>query len=309
MLYLASGESSDERDDAFAEWMAASEENRRAFERANALWDGLADVDGIEDLLTEQETVAAFRPRSALSRRRLLIGGGIAASLFCAAGIGLLLARPAPAEEIQLATLTGEIETFTLSDGSRITLGGASRVTGRFTAKARQLELAAGNAYFDIARDEARPLTVNSGTVQVRVLGTRFDIKRRTDWTSVSVASGHVAVTGRAAPGRRDLLAGDKLVASVQAGLGEVQGFDAEQEASWRTGRLSFIDAPLSDIVADINQYSPRPVRLAADAPADMRLTLSFTTEQIDQMLAGLDAAYPVQVQTTDSGILISKDR
>jgi len=57
-----------------------------------------------------------------------------------------------------------------------------------------------------------------------------------------------------------------------------------------------------------MNQYSDRPVRLAPGAPAEMRLTLSFTVQQIDQVLAGLDAAYPIEVQTGSSEILISSD-
>lgn len=290
---------------AFTDWLAALEENRQAYERAHRLWEGLAEVDGIEDLLTDRDNVRALPQRPALTRR-LLLGGGLAAGLACAAAVGLLALQPLPAEEIMLVTARGEIKTFTLSDGSQITLGGASRVRGEFTGKTRDLKLAAGNAYFDIARDEDRPLTVDTGDVQVRVLGTRFDIKKRADQVSVSVDSGHVRVMAGNLIETRDLLAGDKIVSTAALRLGTVEGFDAEKELSWRSGRLSFVDAPLRDIVADMNQYSDRPVRLGPGAPADMRLTLSFSVQQIGQVLAGLDAAYPIQVRESDTEILIS---
>ena len=91
-------------------------------------------------------------------------------------------------------------------------------------------------------------------------------------------------------------------------GISEVMTFDASQELSWRSGRLSFVDAPLRYIVADMNQYSDRPIRLSATAPGDLRLTLSFPVDQIEQVLAGLDAAYPMAVQSREDDILIKQD-
>ncbi|KCZ49255.1 FecR family protein [Hyphomonas pacifica] len=307
VLSFASGDVSPEKERAFADWLVASPANRDAFYRARGLWDGMAEVDGIEDLLMDQNNISALK-RPVAPTRRLMLGGGLAAVLALAAGVGLLAHQPAaPVESILIATQRGEIRTFALSDGSEITLGGASRIQGDFTDQSRQLELVAGNAYFDIARDENRPLTVDTGGVQVRVLGTRFDVKRRADRVSVSVDSGHVSV--RAAAGEaRDLLAGDKIVSTPVQGLGKIEKFDLQEELSWRSGRLSFVNAPLRDIVADMNQYSERPVRLTAGAPGDMRLTLSFSTQQIGQVLAGLDAAYPIQVKENDTEILIMRD-
>ena len=306
VLYFASSESTPEREQAFAAWLEASAGHRLAFERARRLWDGIADVDGVEDILADRDNIRALNSRPPMTRR-LLLGGGLAAGLACAAGIGLLALQPAPPEAILLTTARGEIRTFTLSDGSEITLGGASRVRGEFTARGRALQLAEGNAYFDIARDESRPLTVDTGGVLVRVLGTRFDIKKRAGQVSVSVDSGHVRVMAGAAADARDLRAGDRIVSTAALRLGPVGPFDAEKELSWRTGRLSFVDAPLRDIVADMNQYSDRPVRLAPGAPADLRLTLSFSIQQIGQVLAGLDTAYPIEVRENDTEIVISK--
>ena len=306
-MFFASGDVSSGKEQAFADWLAASPANREAFDRARMLWEGMADVAGVEDLLMDQNSVAPLR-RPGEPTRRLLLGGGLAAALACAAGVGLLVRQPAPVESISIATQRGEIRTFALSDGSEITLGGASRIRGEFRGKSRELELMAGNAYFDIARDEARPLTVVADGVQVHVLGTRFDIKKRADRVSVAVDSGHVSVSADGAEDARDLLAGDRIVSTPARGLGPVEAFDLRKELSWRSGRLSFVNAPLRDIVADMNRYSERPVRLASGAPADMRLTLSFSTQQIGQVLAGLDAAYAIQVKENDTEILILKD-
>jgi transmembrane sensor len=307
IVHFASGVESAPQRRKFTDWLAASDDNRQAFDVAYRAWESLADIEGIEDLLTQQNNISVLQPRPALTRR-LLIGGGLAATLACAASVSLWFTRPVPPEAILLVTERSEIRTFTLSDGSHITLGGDSKLRGEFARKTRDLELVAGNAYFDIARDEDRPLTVDSGELEVRVLGTRFDIKKRPDLVSVSVDSGRVRVTSQDGVDRRDLLAGEKIMANDAHRLGDVVPFDPEKELSWRSGRLTFVDTPLRYIVADMNQYSDRPVRLAPGAPAEMRLTLSFTVQQIDQVLAGLDAAYPIEVRTGSSEILISSD-
>jgi transmembrane sensor len=305
VLYFASGEVSPEQEQAFAAWLAESEANRLAFDRAQRLWEGLVDVAQIEDILADRDNIKTFQPRPVMTRR-LLLGGGLAASLACAAGIGLMALQPTKTQEIRLATTRGEIKTFTLPDGSEITLGGASQIRGEFTSTARNLQLVDGNAFFDIARDESRPLTVDSGGVLVRVLGTRFDIKKRANQVWLSVDRGHVQVMAEAAADARDLRARDRILSTAGLPLGPVQSFDSETEFSWRSGRLSFVDAPLRDIVADMNQYSDRPVRLTPGAPADMRLTLSFSIQQIGQVLAGLDAAYPIDVRDNETEIVIS---
>ena len=307
VLHLSSGEDTEADRLAFAEWLAASDDNKRAYEKAYSIWEALGDVDGIENLLTHRDSVTEFRPRNSMTRR-FLVGGAMAASLAVATGISFLLMQPAPTETLLYATVTGEIETITLSDGSRVTLGGASELTGEFTPDGRTLELVSGNAYFDIARDEARPLTVHTGDVNVRVLGTRFDIKTRPDFVAVAVDHGHVRVTSPATGSRQDLTAGEKIVSDAPHGLSEVMTFDAGQELSWRSGRLSFVDVPLRYIVADMNQYSDRPIRLSPTAPADLRLTLSFPVDQIEQVLAGLDAAYPVAIESREDDILITQD-
>jgi len=304
VIELSSGHATPAIERAFNDWRTMSPRHDVAFKRAWRLWDGLAEVEHVEQILTDRDNGAPLRPAPRISRR-WLVGTGLAASLVCAAGIGVLSVSSTGAESIVLATQRGEIETFDLSDGSQITLGGASEVMGQFSAKARTLRLVEGNAYFDIARDPARPMTVDTHQLQVRVLGTRFDIKKRPDSVSISVDSGHVRVTTR--EDTRDLEAGDQVTSVAALRLGPVQSFNPEKELSWRTGRLSYIDTSLGDIIADINRYSDRPVRLASDAPANLRLTVSFSVQQIGHVLAGLDTAYPIDVNETEDEIVISK--
>lgn len=309
MTYLLSGAQDEKRDRALDVWLRASPAHPVALKTLQTGWDAIADIEAVEAILTKPPQRAKDDLRAVSSpgmSRRLVMVGSLAATLMIAVTAGVTLMAPYEPDTIQLMTATGEIRTFTLSDGSEITLGGRSEVTGELGKTSRSLTLASGNAFFSIARDERRPLSVSAGDVRVQVLGTRFDIHQRAGNIAVSVEEGLVAVTDAAATNRLELAAADRVEFNPAAGFSDITGFAPERGRSWREGRLSFVNAPLSDIVADINQYSQTPVVLNDEEIGALRLTLSFTVGQIDQMLAGLEAAETAEVTRTSGEIRIS---
>ncbi len=100
---------------------------------------------------------------------------------------------------LQSRTLSyGQTSTFRFSDGSVITLNGGSSLQYPvpFDTAKREVFLK-GEAYFDIARDEARPFIVHVGQTTTQVLGTSFNIKAyQNDSTiQVTVVDGKVRVS------------------------------------------------------------------------------------------------------------------
>src|SRR5690606_24659770 len=87
------------------------------------------------------------------------------------------------------ATQPGERAILTLPDGSQVILAPQTQlsVPERFGVGTRTVELQ-GNAYFDVTTVAEIPFTVTTGTVQTRVLGTRFDISNFADDLAVRVA-------------------------------------------------------------------------------------------------------------------------
>ncbi|MEM9928853.1 MAG: FecR domain-containing protein, partial [Bacteroidota bacterium] len=89
---------------------------------------------------------------------------------------------------------TSDTEEVKLPDGSIITLNKDTELTYVADKNTRQLELT-GEAFFDVARDEARPFTIITGDLTTTVLGTSFNIRAYPDEElEVSVKSGKVAV-------------------------------------------------------------------------------------------------------------------
>ncbi len=147
-------------------WLDADQRNLGAFLKANAV---LVRVDRARHVPVEDRA-----PASALSRRRLLLVGSIAASLaVVAVGIDRFWDR---IHEDVYATELGETKVIGLSDGSQITLNTSSKAIVRYTADRRGITLVQGEALFDVAKNKKRAFVVALRGIEVRAVGTSFSV-------------------------------------------------------------------------------------------------------------------------------------
>ncbi|MFT4254495.1 MAG: FecR domain-containing protein, partial [Caulobacter sp.] len=253
---------------AFDAWLNAEPENGEAYDLAAAEDEALKLLDASQ-VAEPAAVVTPLRPRPA--RRAWLWSGGaaLAAAFVGAAVLGPGLLKPA---ETVYVTGKGESRTIALDDGSRIDLAPGSRMAVRFTRGERHVDLGDAQAVFDVAKDPSRPFVIAAGDTRVRVVGTRFDVRRRDGRVSVGVERGLVEVspggagTYRLPPGR---------------GLSHVEGASAAKLAdlapgeatAWRNGRLIYRDRPLTEVAGDLNRLFARPVRIVDAKAGDMRLS------------------------------------
>ncbi len=292
-----------------AAWRAADPAHERAWKEVSAVWQqapALASLDR-KDWRAEID---------ALSRKpvRRWLQWGMAAAAAFAAMIGgtQLLEKPG----MEAATRIAEVRQIELADGSHVTLGAKSGVKVSYESEKRQVMLDHGQAFFEVAHDRKRPFTVIAGDVDIRVTGTKFDVRRDGEGIQVSVLEGRVEVRRRGilsilTPGSPDRI----LTAGLRADFDPATGrFSAEQRAivtpgDWRSGRLFYNEAPLSDIVADIQRYSTTAIRIDDPAIAGMKVTTSFRTNQIGAFLANLGAILPIESRRSADGAMIIEAR
>lgn len=156
----------------------------------------------------------------------------------------------------KLSIPRGEIFKVTLSDGTEAILNADSRLTypTAFTGKERVVSLE-GEAYFKVAKDSARPFVVKSGNMQVRVLGTEFNVRSYSpEETDVTLISGKVLVsdsdetqTAEIRPEQRA-----RLTANHQFDIKEV---DIEPLLYWKEGFFYFDDITLADMMEEIGRW------------------------------------------------------
>lgn len=289
-------------------WLAAATSHRKAYERLDGIWQSLDLVAGIETALPDPAK-ATRRNRSSLP---VLAWAASAAAVAVAIG---WFVWPDAVDTQRYVSATGETRQILLSDGSQITLRADSALVSTLSHDRRSVQLEYGGAYFVVARDEQRPFIVQTANTQLRVLGTEFDVLRGPRLIVVSVNHGRVELDDLSS---RDamtedkklvLVAGEQVAASYAGTFGAKQPFDPRQTLAWRDGRLSYREARLEDVIADVNRYRDIKIRIDGEALKELSITASFRVRNSDQLLSGLEATEPVVVTRGPGEVVLSPKR
>lgn len=266
----------------FDRWLDLSAEHQNAYDEALATWLQLEERD------TPQAAAAQARglpARRRVRRPAVWTAAGALAAAALAASVVLVVQPfgPAPARPIIYSTGRGEMRSVTLADGTRLQLNALTRVSVQLGPKARRVTLAEGEAALDVVHDPARPFVVATTGGEIRDVGTEFDVRQRGGALSVTVAHGVVdfepADKGVAAPVR--LAAGERLEWAADGKSIRVRPVSAEDDLSWRAGRLVLRNQTLAVVVEELNLHFDRPIRIASPELAQRRITgvLQIDTE------------------------------
>ncbi|NWE53822.1 FecR domain-containing protein [Brevundimonas sp. P7753] len=245
----------------FAKWRE-DPANAEAYRRAEQLWSRTGELADDPDIQAALAQAQGRRPRR-FSVKQIATGSlttALAASL--AAGAFFWQIRDTYATEV------GEQRSLQLADGSRVRLDTASKIRVRFTDGERRIELAEGQAFFEVAHNPARPFVVMTTNASVTAVGTVFEVRRVGSETRVVLVSGAVDVAQAATPSAPQRLLPNQQTA-IKAGKAKVSAVNADTATSWTTGELTFVDTPLAEAVAEVNRYLAAPIILDAPAAAN----------------------------------------
>ena len=199
-----------------------------------------------------------------------------------------------------------------LADGSRVILGPQStlEVPGTFGAGERTVTLT-GDAYFDVRHDASRPFRVHAGSAVIEDIGTTFTIESdAAAMATVSVVSGSVRLSRAGAPAAGVVLAAGDRGALSTAGDAQVErNVVRPEDTEWISGRLSFRDAPLSRVAAEMERWYGVKLRVTDSAMLDRKITTSFEGESVDKALQILELTIGAKVTRAGDSVLISGPR
>jgi transmembrane sensor len=289
---LAEGASSAERVEC-AQWRAADLRHEAAFLRAESLWMKLGnwrELGGLEPLESGYD-------------KTYWVATAAAAALVAVLAFWYLQQRTSLPQS-QLSTQIAEIRDVTLADGSVVTLGAHSKIKLAFSESERRVKLTGGDAFFSVKADPDKPFLVEAGETLVRVIGTKFDVRRSKDQVRVSVLEGVVQVLDASKEGEAQALTAGQEVVAARGRIEPVHVVDAAKPGAWRNGRLIYVDASLAEVVADANRYFDKRIELESPQLAGLRLTTAFRADQIDEMLDTLARTLPVSADRSEPGTI-----
>lgn len=266
-------------------WLAQDPENEAAFTRAEVAWQ-------LSPLAGREIGRSVARPRVARGASRFALASAVGlcfATLVGTVWIGLVRHDLWRSMTADYATLHSEQRQFSLPDGSHVELDAGSALDFASDAMGRHAVLHAGTGYFDILPD-GRPFTVTTEDIEIRVLGTRFDLRRQGNATVVTLAEG--SVEAEMPSGKRlRLVPGQQL--TIRPGASpDLREVSPDEELAWRSGRFTFYDTPLSEVVAVLERHGAGKVVIYDDALAARRITgslsLSSSADELAILAEGL---------------------
>jgi ferric-dicitrate binding protein FerR (iron transport regulator) len=154
-----------------------------------------------------------------------------------------------------ISTPRGGQYQLELADGSRVWLNAASslRFPTAFIGDDRTVELT-GEGYFEVAHDASRPFHVKVGDMDVKVLGTHFNINSYPDEPTIetTLLQGRVSVRKGQQfvflnPGQQAIVAGSQVQIDNDV--------DVEEVVAWKNGWFNFNSLRIQDILRQLSRW------------------------------------------------------
>ncbi len=299
---------------AFGEWLNADPDRSKTYADCERLWNARQQLAANSDLVQAAFTEAGL---SSTQRRAPRKQVRWAATIALAAGLATLawmILNPGHTtlEPGAIATAHGEQRHINLPDGSKIQLNTDTLVVARVDQAQRRVVLKRGEAFFDVARDPQRPFIVEVGTSEVRVVGTKFNVRENAGKLEVVVSEGTVNVVPEAKKSvgekaeRVELTRGSRLHYDTEQKLVKVATVDPDRSLVWRTGMIEFDHTSLEDAVAEVNRYASKPLAIDDERLRSIQLSGGFRAGDVDAVLFALKERFDIAATERDNRILLT---
>ncbi|HEY4029518.1 MAG TPA: FecR domain-containing protein [Caulobacteraceae bacterium] len=222
------------------------------------------------------------------------------------------LLRPPPPAWTVYNNVKGQIRRIVMADKSVIRLNGAAQVRVVYEDDDRRAAVGQAEAAFTMTDNGDRPFLIDSGDRVIQSDGGEINLLRQTSQngarTVLTILKGQVRVypQDRAAEGV-NAAAGDEVSWTDGQDPPQVRKVNAANAFAWENHRLAYDKAPLAEVVADLNRYVARPIRIADPSLGALPYTGVLNVEGEDMMLKKLAAALPIEAKPQPAEIVLQK--
>ena len=177
---------------------------------------------------------------------------------------------------------------ITLSDGSKVYLNAGSTLQypKQFSATSRDVQLT-GEAFFDIQSEADRPFIVSTGSTQIKVLGTSFNVNQGENGKlAVALVSGKVRVNDE--KGNQLNLEPNEMLVMEDGGKFYKTGFDSLEILGWKDKHLVFKKDAFVTVQRKIENWYGVEIHVNGRMPTNWVYTGVYRDELLENVLAGI---------------------
>lgn len=144
--------------------------------------------------------------------------------------------------------------------------GSSLKYNRSFGNKNREVVLS-GEGYFEVKKDKAKPFLVHADSLDVRVLGTVFNVSAYKENAEITVSliegAVNISLPKLEKVGSLTMKPNEQLVFNKQTKKMIYSETDASRSALWTTGKLCFVDATIEQISKDLERKYDVKIKIA----------------------------------------------
>lgn len=298
---LNSGTATEWDAQGFKQWLQQDPQHPIAFERAKRQWEQLPDCAA--QLLQKPKIYAVHQAalHGHARRRRALLSTGVAAGAVCA---GVALFYP-PGElwpsinqwEADARTRTGEQRSMQVAQAT-LTLN--TRTTIKKLKSQPGIVLLQGEAA--IEQNDHQVFQVHAGAGRCAASASHFELRHLEGQTTIHCLQGHIRLYH---PYGERVLNRQQAISYTDHHINAISTTASAHIAPWRSGELSFENAPLAVVIQEINRYRNGRVLLMNKSVANHPVSGRFQIKALDQALSQLQHNFELASRHVPGGIVI----
>ncbi len=273
-------------------WIGLSDDNATSFALAKMAWIE-SQEDHFESNSPEHIDVDAawknvvhrteIKKAKVINFQRII---QLAAVFVIAIGVLFFITnRLNPSEEFVEIGAQDERKEINLEDGSNVELNTKSSITfvDGFSDNERRVQLK-GEAFFDINRDTLKPFIIATNDIEIKVLGTRFNVNSANpDSVEVHVESGVVELMYEKM--KITLKEGETGLYYKNTGRLIKKEVTVVASQFWRNRKLTFKRTQLESIVKTLNKLYDVNISMDSTIQMDRKTTVKFEDQDIELIL------------------------
>lgn len=165
-----------------------------------------------------------------------------------------------------VSTPRGGQYQIVLADGSKVWLNSSSylRFPAVFSGDTREVEIT-GEAFFEIARQVAKPFVVKVRNMEVQVLGTQFNISAYNDEDVITTTLVKGSLVVKNSRNSREMTPGEQIALNRQDEFHLMPNADTEEAVAWKNGKFIFNNASIYDIMRKVERWYDVDVNFKRD--------------------------------------------
>lgn len=231
----------------------------------------------------------------------------IALTLFVLTIIGLLVF---PEKEILYVTEYGETETILLPDSSLVTLNANSslRLSKTWKEGTRREVWLSGEAFFEVQKMEQTQakFVVHTEDLDVEVIGTQFNVRKRKDATKVVLQEGEIRLELHSDDQKEYLMEpGDMISYSAKKDEVKQTKVKPENYSSWKDQVLIFENVPLEEVATTVEENFGIGVVFKDVEKKKKKIQLTISSKDISILFESLETLYDIKINKEGNRIEI----